>query len=306
MVDIEVHTKNVDSLIRNVRKDKGIFFTPQWVIDFMVGLIDEEVLEGRDGVKILEPACGICQFLYGIRKNKGVLFDRSSKVGVEIDGDVVDYVYKNGLVQDIDVVCSDYLLWETDESFDIILGNPPYGIPSSSEHYAVKVEDEVKGRYKEIYETWYGKYNIYGAFVEKSVKLLRERGQLIFIVPASFFGAVLIPISGFLSDAVFHLAAYWVNAGYHGTRLVASLPGAYLRVGTPSPAELLAFYGLFAGVFFWKRGWGPRAAAGACLVVLVGFGPLYRLADRLDGDLRFTVIDVVEVLPWVPASNTCW
>ena len=113
-----------------------------------------------------------------------------------------------------------------------------------------------------------------------------------FIVPASFFGAVLIPISGFLSDAVFHLAAYWVNAGYHGTRLVASLPGAYLRVGTPSPAELLAFYGLFAGVFFWKRGWGPRAAAGACLVVLVGFGPLYRLADRLDGDLRFTVIDV--------------
>jgi len=37
-----------------------------------------------------------------------------------------------------------------------------------------------------MYETWYGKYNVYGAFIEKSIRLLKREGQLILIVPATF------------------------------------------------------------------------------------------------------------------------
>jgi len=48
------------------------------------------------------------------------------------------------------------------------------------------VDDETKRIYRRIYETWYGKYNLYGAFIEKSVKLLKEEGQLILIVPGTF------------------------------------------------------------------------------------------------------------------------
>ncbi len=152
----------------------------------MVNLIEEERLNAED-LKILEPACGICQFLHGMRRNKRHIFARASRrVGVEINGEIVKYVYEHGLNGDIEVVLQDYLLWETHERFDLIIGNPPYGIPSLTKHYAIKVDNRTKQRYRAIYETWYGKYNVYGAFIERSVKLLKEGGQMILIVPATF------------------------------------------------------------------------------------------------------------------------
>jgi len=185
-IDIEVHTISVNNKVRHIKKDWGIFFTPQWVVDFMVNLIDEGLID-LSNIKILEPACGICQFLLGIKKNKNYIFEKATvKMGVEINKKVIEYIYEHDLAQDMDIVHHDYLLWDTNERFNIIIGNPPYGIPSLSEHYTIRVDNETKKRYKEIYETWYGKYNVYGAFIEKSVKLLKDNGQLIFIVPATF------------------------------------------------------------------------------------------------------------------------
>ncbi len=184
--NVEIHAARVNNKIKHIKKDWGIFFTPQWVVDFMVNLIDEDKLKFTN-LNILEPACGICQFLYGIKKNKKNIFISASKrVGVEINKEVIDYVYKNNLNSDIEIIHHDYLLWETNDHFDVIIGNPPYGIPSLSEHYTIKIDNETKKIYKQIYETWYGKYNVYGAFIEKSIKLLKENGQLIFIVPATF------------------------------------------------------------------------------------------------------------------------
>jgi adenine-specific DNA-methyltransferase len=185
-IDIEVHTISINNKLRYIKKDWGIFFTPQWVVDFMVNLIDEGLID-LSNIKILEPACGICQFLLGIKKNKKHIFEKATvKTGVEINKKIIEYIYEHDLTQDIHIVHHDYLLWTTKKRFDIIIGNPPYGIPSLSEHYTIRVDNETKKRYKEIYETWYGKYNVYGAFIEKSIKLLKDNGQLIFIVPATF------------------------------------------------------------------------------------------------------------------------
>jgi len=185
-MNIEIHAVSVNNKVKHIKKDWGIFFTPQWVVDFMVNLIDEKKLD-LSNVKILEPACGICQFLFGIKKKKSHIFKKATaKIAVEINKKVIEYIYQHNLAQDINIVHYDYLLWDTKERFDIIIGNPPYGIPSLSEHYTIRVDNETKKRYKEIYETWYGKYNVYGAFIEKSIKLLKDNGQLIFIVPATF------------------------------------------------------------------------------------------------------------------------
>lgn len=185
-INVETHTAIVNSKVKHIKKDWGIFFTPQWVIDFMTTLIDEERLD-INNLKILEPACGICQFLLGIKNNKeGIFRDAITKIGVEINEEIIGYIRKQGFAQDINIIHNDYLLWNTKEHYDVIIGNPPYGIPSLSEHYTIRVNNETKNKYKQIYGTWYGKYNVYGAFIEKSVKLLKENGQLIFIVPATF------------------------------------------------------------------------------------------------------------------------
>ncbi len=185
-LDIENHAVIVNHKIKHIKKDWGIFFTPQWVVDFMVDLIDEERLNIND-LKILEPACGICQFLIGIKKNKNHIFEHAvTKIGVEINKEVIEYAKQYGFTEKIEIIHDDYLLWNTKERFNVIIGNPPYGIPSLSEHYTIRVDNETKNKYKQIYETWYGKYNVYGAFIEKSIKLLKENGQLIFVVPATF------------------------------------------------------------------------------------------------------------------------
>lgn len=184
--ELEIHILKINNKLRHIKKDWGVFFTPQWVVDLMVNLIEEDKLDLTD-LKILEPACGICQFLLGIKRNKNHIFTQSFKrIGIEIKKEIIDYVYENNLNDRIEVINCDYLLWETRDYFDLIIGNPPYGIPSLSEHYTIKIDNKTKKVYKEIYKTWYGKYNVYGAFIEKSINILKENGQLIFIVPATF------------------------------------------------------------------------------------------------------------------------
>jgi adenine-specific DNA-methyltransferase len=177
--------------IRNIKKEHGIFFTPEWVVDFMVSLIDQSKGslgqdENKKEITILEPACGLAQFLIGIKKNKSSLFKRARLFGVEINKEIIDYLNILGIDNKIELVRQDYLLWEKESLFDIIIGNPPYGIPGNSYHYPIKITPETKAQYKKLYQTWYGKYNVYGAFIEKSIKSLNEDGQLIFIVPATF------------------------------------------------------------------------------------------------------------------------
>ncbi|WP_440310656.1 Eco57I restriction-modification methylase domain-containing protein, partial [Klebsiella pneumoniae] len=73
-------------------------------------------------------------------------------------------------------VVADFLLWEPGEGFDLILGNPPYGIVGDGSKYPIHVLKEVKGAYKRVLSTWKGKYNLYGASLEKWVRLLKEGG----------------------------------------------------------------------------------------------------------------------------------
>ncbi len=185
MLDHKYHQIIVNGNLKSIRKDYGIFFTPEHIVDFMVSLIDSRFVDKKE-LLILEPACGLAQFLFGIKRNNPRLFNQAKIFGVEINQAVINYLKNLDLNNEIELFCADYLLWQTKESFDIIIGNPPYGIPSLSDHYTIKVDPITKEKYKKLYRTWYGKYNVYGAFIEKSISLLRTDGQLIFVIPATF------------------------------------------------------------------------------------------------------------------------
>lgn len=172
--------------IKDVRRDFGIFFTPERIVDFMASLVDKSRWKDTTSVSILEPACGLAQFLAGMTRKHPGLTGTAHFFGVEINPDIVHYLKALPFAKSFHIINTDYLLWEPGRHFDLIIGNPPYGIPSLSEHYTIKIDPATKERYKEIFETWFGKYNVYGAFIEKSVKLLKPDGQAVLIVPATF------------------------------------------------------------------------------------------------------------------------
>lgn len=194
----------INKLVQNAKKDYGIFFTPEHVVDFMVSLIDTSRCANKQEVNILEPACGLAQFLLGIKRNYPAFYRKARNIGVEVNENIINYLTNLKIINDVKLIHSDYLLWEPEQKFELIIGNPPYGIPSPSVHYSIKVDAATKEKYKDIYETWHGKYNVYGAFIEKSIKLLKPDGQLIFIVPATFM----------ILDDFKKLRSFLSNSGY--------------------------------------------------------------------------------------------
>ncbi|MGB9776301.1 MAG: TaqI-like C-terminal specificity domain-containing protein [Anaerolineae bacterium] len=155
----------------------GAVATPPDLVDFMVSLAAPQ----RPRVRVLEPACGDAPFLAAFAERYG---SHHELVGVDIDPTVVEQARRR--VPFATILDEDFLLWQPSESFDLIIGNPPYGIIGDASHYPIHVLKERKRLYKQRSPTWRGKFNIYGAFIEHAVRLLSPAGRLIFVVPATW------------------------------------------------------------------------------------------------------------------------
>ena len=155
----------------------GAVSTPRKVVRFMLRLSG---IEKWEGLNILEPGCGFCNFLREIYCEH----PNNNFTGVEVNPKVYEVISK---MFPFKTVLADFFLWETDERFDLVIGNPPYGVPATKWHpIPIIIPQEVKEKYKALSETWKGAYNIYGLFIEKGIKLLKDGGKLVYIVPCPF------------------------------------------------------------------------------------------------------------------------
>jgi len=88
--NIEFNSEINNFLLDLNRKELGIFFTPKWMVKFMVNLINLDVIRKSGKVKIMEPACGFCQFLMEVRDSfKKSRINNLSMVGVEINDQII-------------------------------------------------------------------------------------------------------------------------------------------------------------------------------------------------------------------------
>ncbi len=142
--------------------------TPPEVVGFMVSLA-----EAPTGGKVLEPASAHGPFLRAFREAHGTAY---RFYGVEVDPKALD------LPPWAEAILADFLLWEPAEAFDLILGNPPYGALGAG----ARLPASRRQAYRQRFATWQGRYNLYGAFLEKGVRLLRPGGLLVYVVPASW------------------------------------------------------------------------------------------------------------------------
>ncbi|GHT24788.1 hypothetical protein AGMMS4957_18420 [Bacteroidia bacterium] len=146
---------------QQVKNKFGQYFTPKIVADFMIGLAD--ILPNS---KILEPSCG-----------EGVFLDLLQKKGYS---DITAYEIDDDLAKDFsNVHYESFVNANIKEAYDLIIGNPPYIRWKN-------LEDNLKQELST--NPLWNKYcnslcDYLYIFILKSIELLNENGQLIFICP---------------------------------------------------------------------------------------------------------------------------
>jgi adenine-specific DNA-methyltransferase len=182
------------SVTEEYKKGLGQFFTPLNISHFMSRYSEKSI----DRVKILDPGCGVGILSASlaeeiISKNKEI--KTIELVAFETDVDILQYSekcfeylriwLKERNVDFTFFLCkNDFILHNslvldnqgsTYEDYDIVIANPPYFKLPKGDVRAQIAKSAI-----------YGQTNIYTIFLLIAAKLLKPKGQLIFITPRSF------------------------------------------------------------------------------------------------------------------------
>ena len=152
------------------KKNNGIYFTPPSCINNNIKLLEPHM---KNIIKVLEPCCGSCEYINALSKS----YSHLNITGIEYN----DTIYKAiiELTNDkITIEKKDFLKYETDKTYDLIIGNPPF--------FVMKKDDVSKSYYK-YFE---GRPNIFILFIIKSTKMLTSNGILSFILPKNFLNCL--------------------------------------------------------------------------------------------------------------------
>lgn len=190
--DLENHLELI--IPQTDRKLNGAFFTPDYIIDFIINEVKPQATD-----KNLDPSCGCGAFLIGLTEYYKNTFNKSVKSIVReniFGSDILAYnIHRTKLLltiyalqhneileeSDFNLFNQDSLKADWDLQFDTVVGNPPYvkfqDLSDENREYLVKNWTTVEG----------GTFNLYFAFFELGYKLLKPTGRLGFITPNNYF-----------------------------------------------------------------------------------------------------------------------
>lgn len=180
------------------KKNNGQFFTPIDIANLMSSMCDFEASE----IRILDPGCGAailtCSLIeYLAEHNPNLSF--IDLVTYETDVDLITFsqqvlwylnrwLLKRAISLQYIMHIEDFVLYNAacitgkndfftkkNELFDVIISNPPYFKLSKNDRRTIAAKAIVNGQ-----------PNIYSLFLGIAARLLKPRGQLIFITPRSF------------------------------------------------------------------------------------------------------------------------
>lgn len=167
------------------KKKNGVYYTPNVLADFMVNYIIDN-FDLNNNLNILEPSCGDGIFLKYLFSNSDVL-SKDIKIDIiEINSkelkkslERINRLKTNSVeVKDYNI---DYLEYNTDTKYDIVIGNPPYITRKYLSEKQIKLCEKMLSKMKisnkKIMNIW-----IY--FLLRAVSQLKKKGVLFFVLPA--------------------------------------------------------------------------------------------------------------------------
>lgn len=156
-------------MARDMSKAKlGQYFTPEFVADFMISLTSK-----GPGCSVLEPASG-----------QGVFLQQLASRGYR---NLSAYEIDPGLpsLQADKVKRQSFISADPGGQFDLIIGNPPYVRWKN-----LPIEQKVELQQSDLWHRYFNSLSDYlYIFILKSVELLKDGGELIFVTPEYWFTA---------------------------------------------------------------------------------------------------------------------
>jgi adenine-specific DNA-methyltransferase len=159
---------------------KGFVPTPSKTVDLMVDRLFWERHPGPDAV-VLDPGCGRGEFIEGIlRWCEKHHVSPPRIIGIDSDPRHLEIArVRFDKFGSIEIRQSDFLIGEQSDTYDFIVGNPPY-VPIT------KLSEKEKGNYRRRFKTAIGRFDLYLLFFERALELLKPAGRLVFVTPEKF------------------------------------------------------------------------------------------------------------------------
>ena len=191
-------TAYTQTVSQTFKKDNGQFFTPQIIAQFMGSLASTD----KKQIDILDPGCGTAILTCGLIENlveQNSIIETINLMAYETDSNLIslsekslsylqNWLSKKGISFHYIICVHDFIIDNYDclnppslnfsdkkQNFDFIISNPPY-FKLSKEDNRVKAAQIIID----------GQPNIYSIFLAIAARMLKEDGEMIFIVPRSF------------------------------------------------------------------------------------------------------------------------
>ena len=215
----------VDKLARDSGVDqRGAIYTKREVVEFMLDLAGYQQDKPLHRMRLLEPSFGGGEFLLAAVARlisafkasdgkadlvdciRGVELHRSTFDATKIK--LIALLSEHGFGESERsrlisawMISGDFLLYPVQGRFDFVVGNPPYVRQEM-------IPTALLTQYRKLYSTLYDRADLYVPFIERSLTLLADDGQLVFICADRWtknkYGG---PLRAMVSEG-FHLRCY--------------------------------------------------------------------------------------------------
>lgn len=228
---------------RHQRGDRGEFFTPHPIVRLAVEMIDPKPNE-----RIIDPACGsggfLIQAINHVQQNNPKLdesnFVQENIMGIEFNPDValsamIRLVFEGGTGSEI--ICTNALIEDEklNNSFDIVLTNPPFGNKGKVEDQKILKSYLLARKWnKSNSNEWKVSKTVLAGqspdvlFIERSIKLLRPSGRMAIVLP-----------DGLLQNISNGHIRYWLRSQAQILGVISIPQEAFVPYGTGIKTSLL-------------------------------------------------------------------
>jgi hypothetical protein len=210
MQKVNVYKLPSTGAARELLREKGQFWTPDWVAEAMV----EYVFADKGGM-LFDPAVGAGAFFRAakvVAKERGLYYSLS---GMDIDSKALDEAIQYGLSKDdiANVKIGDFVFQSPQTKLSAIVANPPY-----IRHHRLSLDTKEKLKRLSMQSTGTildGRAGFHVYFLIRALTLLEENGRLAFIMPAD-------TCEGKFSHDLWR----WISANYCVDAVIAFAPEA--------------------------------------------------------------------------------